>query len=161
MLFALILLWLNLLEGKATICLLKPLVLKTFGFLDHSGRNYAILTSFFLFCLNIHRWTISWSCQIQSKNNFPSAYGLLRWLRWLSTQVARIRSKVEGESRPCVFLLSGKNYSNDIFHQIPTCLRQKNMFAYTGGPPLTQKLLTWFPLTRFLAYVCASGGFLC
>ena len=45
MLFALILLWLNLLEGKATICLLKPLVLKTFGFLDHSGRNYAILTS--------------------------------------------------------------------------------------------------------------------
>ena len=31
----------------------------------------------------------------------------------------------------------------------------------TGGPPLTQKSLTQFPLPRFLAYVRASGGFLC
>jgi hypothetical protein len=30
----------------------------------------------------------------------------------------------------------------------------------TGGPPLTQKSLTRFPLPRFLAYVRASGGFL-
>ena len=29
----------------------------------------------------------------------------------------------------------------------------------TGGPPLTRKSLTQFPLPRFLAYVCASGGF--
>ena len=29
----------------------------------------------------------------------------------------------------------------------------------TGGPPLTQKSLTWFPLTRFLVYVRASGRF--
>ena len=28
----------------------------------------------------------------------------------------------------------------------------------TGGPPLTRKSLTWFPLTRFLAYVRVSGG---
>ena len=28
----------------------------------------------------------------------------------------------------------------------------------TGGPPLTQKSLTRFPLTRFLAYVRVSGG---
>ena len=28
----------------------------------------------------------------------------------------------------------------------------------TGGPPLTRKSLTRFPLTRFLAYVCVSGG---
>ena len=31
--------------------------------------------------------------------------------------------------------------------------------AYTGGPPLTRKSLTRFPLPRFLAYVRASGGF--
>ena len=30
----------------------------------------------------------------------------------------------------------------------------------TGGPPIKQKSLTWFPLTWFLAYVRASGGFL-
>ena len=30
----------------------------------------------------------------------------------------------------------------------------------TGGPPLTQKSLTWFPLPWFLAYVRANGGFL-
>ena len=24
--------------------------------------------------------------------------------------------------------------------------------TYTGGPPLTRKSLTWFPLPRFLAY---------
>ena len=29
----------------------------------------------------------------------------------------------------------------------------------TGGPPLTRKSLTRFPLTRILAYVRASGGF--
>ena len=29
----------------------------------------------------------------------------------------------------------------------------------TGGPPLTQKPLTRFPLPRLLAYVLASGGF--
>ena len=29
----------------------------------------------------------------------------------------------------------------------------------TGGPPLTQKPLTRFPLPRFLAYVRASGDF--
>ena len=29
---------------------------------------------------------------------------------------------------------------------------------YTGGPPLTRKALTRFPLTRFLAYVRVSGG---
>ena len=29
-----------------------------------------------------------------------------------------------------------------------------------GGPPLTQKSLTGFPLPRFLAYVRARGGFL-
>ena len=29
---------------------------------------------------------------------------------------------------------------------------------YTGGPPLTRKSLTRFPLTRFLAYVRVSGG---
>ena len=28
----------------------------------------------------------------------------------------------------------------------------------TGGPPLTRKSLTRFPLTRFLAYVRVSGG---
>ena len=28
----------------------------------------------------------------------------------------------------------------------------------TGGPPLTRKSLTQFPLTRFLAYVHVSGG---
>ena len=27
-----------------------------------------------------------------------------------------------------------------------------------GGPPLTQKSLTRFPLPRFLAYVCVSWG---
>ena len=32
------------------------------------------------------------------------------------------------------------------------------MLRYTGGPPLTQKSLTRFPLPRFLAYVCVSGG---
>ena len=30
--------------------------------------------------------------------------------------------------------------------------------AYTGGPPLTRKSLTRFPLPRFLAYVRVSGG---
>ena len=30
--------------------------------------------------------------------------------------------------------------------------------ASTGGPPLTRKSLTRFPLTRFLAYVRVSGG---
>ena len=30
--------------------------------------------------------------------------------------------------------------------------------SITGGPPLTQKSLTRFPLPRFLAYVRASGG---
>ena len=41
----------------------------------------------------------------------------------------------------------------------------KNFFTYnfygpigTGGPPLTRKSLTRFPLTRFLAYVRVSGG---
>ena len=29
---------------------------------------------------------------------------------------------------------------------------------FTGGPPLTQKSLTRFPLPRFLAYVRLSGG---
>ena len=28
----------------------------------------------------------------------------------------------------------------------------------TGGPPLTRKSLTRFPLKRFLAYVSVSGG---
>ena len=28
----------------------------------------------------------------------------------------------------------------------------------TGGPPVTRKSLTRFPLTRFLAYVRVSGG---
>ena len=28
----------------------------------------------------------------------------------------------------------------------------------TGGPPLTRKSLTQFPLPRFLAYVHVSGG---
>ena len=31
-------------------------------------------------------------------------------------------------------------------------------FEHTGGPPLTQKSLTRFPLTCFLAYVRVSGG---
>ena len=31
----------------------------------------------------------------------------------------------------------------------------------TGGPPLTQKSLTRFPLPWFLAYVRVSGGFSC
>ena len=30
--------------------------------------------------------------------------------------------------------------------------------AHTGGPPLTRKSLTRFPLPRFLAYVPVSGG---
>ena len=30
-------------------------------------------------------------------------------------------------------------------------------FLNTGGPPLTRKSLTRFPLSRFLAYVCVSG----
>ena len=30
---------------------------------------------------------------------------------------------------------------------------------HTGGPPLTRKSLTRFPLTQFLAYVRASGNF--
>ena len=30
--------------------------------------------------------------------------------------------------------------------------------AITGGPPLTRKSLTRFPLPRFLAYVRVSGG---
>ena len=34
--------------------------------------------------------------------------------------------------------------------------KQKNI---TGGPPLRQKSLTRFPLTQFLVYVRASGGF--
>ena len=39
-------------------------------------------------------------------------------------------------------------------------LATKNDFNinYTGGPPLTQKSLTRFPLPRFLAYVRVSGG---
>ena len=32
------------------------------------------------------------------------------------------------------------------------------MHSDTGGPPLTRKSLTRFPLTRFLAYVRVSGG---
>ena len=31
-------------------------------------------------------------------------------------------------------------------------------FEVTGGPPLTRKLLTRFPLPRFFAYVRVSGG---
>ena len=31
-------------------------------------------------------------------------------------------------------------------------------FLITGGPPLTRKSLTRFPLTRFLAYLRVSGG---
>ena len=32
------------------------------------------------------------------------------------------------------------------------------ILPFTGGPPLTRKSLTRFPLTRFLAYVRVSGG---
>ena len=35
----------------------------------------------------------------------------------------------------------------------------KAMAQTTGGPPLTQKSQTLFPLTQFLAYVRASGNF--
>ena len=35
----------------------------------------------------------------------------------------------------------------------------RTVSSYTRGPPLTQKLLTRFPLPRFLAYVPARGGF--
>ena len=34
-----------------------------------------------------------------------------------------------------------------------------SIIRITGGPPLTRKSLTRFPLPRFLAYVRASGGF--
>ena len=37
---------------------------------------------------------------------------------------------------------------SDMYSQMPN----------TGGPPLTRKSLTRFPLTRFLAYVRVSGG---
>ena len=35
----------------------------------------------------------------------------------------------------------------------------KAMAQTTGGPPLTRKSQTLFPLTQFLAYVRASGNF--
>ena len=40
-----------------------------------------------------------------------------------------------------------------------TCPGPARKNLNTGGPPLTQKSLTRFPLPRFLAYVCVSGGF--
>ena len=33
------------------------------------------------------------------------------------------------------------------------------LYSGTGGPPLTRKSLTMFPLPQLLAYVRASGGF--
>ena len=40
---------------------------------------------------------------------------------------------------------------------IPVRLNAQHVVS-TGGPPLTRKSLTRFPLPRFLAYVRVSGG---
>ena len=46
------------------------------------------------------------------------------------------------------------------FTLVYKCFKEEivNPIISTGGPPLTRKSLTWFPLTRFLAYVHVSGG---
>ena len=36
------------------------------------------------------------------------------------------------------------------------CYDDMPEYSLTWGPPLTRKSLTWFPLTRFLAYVLVS-----
>ena len=46
---------------------------------------------------------------------------------------------------------------NLLNHRIEECSK-KHQNVYTGGPPLTRKSLTRFPLPRFLAYVRVSGG---
>ena len=38
------------------------------------------------------------------------------------------------------------------------CFDHKNSSPRTGGPPLTRKSLTRFPLTQFLSYIGVSGG---
>ena len=38
------------------------------------------------------------------------------------------------------------------------CYDDMPEYSLTGGPPLTRKSLTRFPLTRFLAYVRVSEG---
>ena len=53
-------------------------------------------------------------------------------------------------------------HSVPIINQMSLKQNSKKLKIYqccTGGPPLTQKSLTRFPLPWFLAYVLASGGF--
>ena len=47
---------------------------------------------------------------------------------------------------------------SEILNNITLHLQQTNYKTSIGGPPLTRKSLTRFPLTRFLAYVRVSGG---
>ena len=37
-------------------------------------------------------------------------------------------------------------------------IQSNSLYETTGGPPLTRKSLTRFPVTRFFAYVRVSGG---
>ena len=44
------------------------------------------------------------------------------------------------------------------FYKVEIVISRGKKKHTTGGPPLTRKSLTRFPLTRFLAYVRVSGG---
>ena len=56
--------------------------------------------------------------------------------------------------------LPGYNSTNSALYCLHSCTKNKKVAKFcprTGGPPLTQKSLTQFPLLWFLAYVRVSG----
>ena len=118
-----------------------------------------------------------------SERSYCHQRGLLRWLRlachaccsshyWLwNCFCGASISKLPNNLRWIIHMQASNWYQMNSFSSLNHMPRTIPTYQFknwihlrsfgTVSPPLTQKSLTGFPLPRFLAYVRASGGFLC
>ena len=96
-------------------------------------------------CVRIPSGPISCKDKTRSISHF-----LLReeWLQNKECLERRLGESFKFLFLPKMGLLGSKDCNKKNLH---------NISCFTGDPPLTQKLLTRFPLPRFSAYVCVSG----
>jgi len=116
-------------------------------------KVYSIRKSFFFQLYN--NFTISIACdKIEAKKqNF--CISSQKYIQQFSSIKYYSRSKYEKYEKKTTTQWK-KSQCPPVFKTIrKKNQKQKNT---TGGPPLTRKSLTRFPLTRFLAYVRVSGG---
>ena len=76
---------------------------------------------------------------------------------WQDTNVLSFSKKIQSNIDDVIILLNTQKTAERLF-TLHSHFITHNKIHYTGGPPLTGKTPTRFPLPRFLAYVRVSGG---